>query len=96
MTCVIPGRAPGASGYGGTSPTYAGSWSQWSWGVYGDAEADITDAFSMGVAGRYEHYNTFGGSFVYKVNGIYKVIAAILGSRHGRHRLPRAVARPGA
>jgi iron complex outermembrane receptor protein len=27
----------------------------------------------MGVAGRYEHYNTFGGSFVYKVNGIYKV-----------------------
>ena len=27
----------------------------------------------MGVAGRYEHYNTFGGSFVYKVNGIYHV-----------------------
>jgi iron complex outermembrane recepter protein len=73
LTCVIPGRAPGASGYGGTSPTYAGSWSQWSWGVYGDAEADITDKFSMGLAGRYEHYNTFGGSFVYKLNGIYKV-----------------------
>jgi iron complex outermembrane receptor protein len=72
-SCVIPGRSPGASGYGGTSPTYAGSWSQWNWGVYGGAEADITDAFSMGVAGRYEHYNTFGGSFVYKVNGIYKV-----------------------
>jgi len=72
-SCVIPGRSPGASGYGGTSPTYAGSWSQWSWGVYGDAEADITDRLSMGVAGRYEHYNTFGGSFVYKVNGIYKV-----------------------
>ncbi|HUP68048.1 MAG TPA: TonB-dependent receptor [Sphingomicrobium sp.] len=72
-TCVIPGRAPGASGYGGTSPTYAGSWSQWSWGVYGDAEADITDQLSMGLAGRYEHYNTFGGSFVYKLNGIYKV-----------------------
>ena len=73
LTCVIPGRAPGASGYGGTSPTYAGSWSQWSWGVYGDAEADITDQLSMGLAGRYEHYNTFGGSFVYKLNGIYKV-----------------------
>ena len=72
-TCVIPGRSPGASGYGGTSPTYAGSWSQWSWGVYGDAEADITDALSMGLAGRYEHYNTFGGSFVYKVNALYKV-----------------------
>ena len=38
--CIIPGRSPGASGYGGTSPTYAGSWSHWSWGVYGDVEAD--------------------------------------------------------
>jgi iron complex outermembrane receptor protein len=73
-SCVIPGRSPGASGYGGTSPTYAGSWSQWNWGVYGGAETDITDALSVGVAGRYEHYNTFGGSFVYKVNGIYKVM----------------------
>ena len=27
----------------------------------------------MGVAGRYEHYHSFGGSFVYKVNGIYKI-----------------------
>ena len=70
---TVPGRAPGASGYGGTSPTYAGEWSQWNWGVYGGAETDITDALSMGVAGRYEHYNTFGGSFVYKVNGLYKV-----------------------
>lgn len=71
--CSIPGRAPGASGYGGTSPTYAGSWSDWSWGVYGDAEADVTDALSLGIAGRYEHYHSFGGSFVYKVNGIYKI-----------------------
>jgi len=71
--CSIPGRAPGASGYGGTSPTYAGSWSDWSWGFYGDAEADVTDALSVGIAGRYEHYHSFGGSFVYKVNGIYKV-----------------------
>ncbi|HEV2594181.1 MAG TPA: TonB-dependent receptor [Sphingomicrobium sp.] len=73
-SCVIPGRSPGASGYGGTSPQAAGSWSQKSWGVYGDLEADITQALTMGVAGRYEHYNTFGGSFVYKVNALYKVI----------------------
>lgn len=70
---TIAGRQPGASGYGGTSPTYAGSWSQWNWGVYGALEADITEALSMGVAGRYEDYNTFGGSFVYKANGLYKV-----------------------
>ena len=74
---TIPGRSPGASGYGGTSPTYAGSWSQWSWGIYGDAEADVTEKLSLGVAGRYEHYNTFGGSFVYKVNGIYRIVPAL-------------------
>lgn len=66
--------SPGASGYGGTSPQAAGSWSQRSWGVYGALEADITKALTMGLAGRYEHYNTFGGSFVYKVNALYKVI----------------------
>lgn len=76
-TCVIPGRGPGASGYGGTSPTYAGSWSDWSYGLYGDIEADITPELSLGVAGRYEHYHSFGGSFVYKVNGIYKITPQI-------------------
>jgi iron complex outermembrane receptor protein len=70
-------KSPGASGYGGTSPTYAGSWDQWSWGVYGDLEADITQELSMGLAGRYEHYNTFGGSFVYKANAIYKITPQI-------------------
>ena len=48
----------------------------------------------MGLAGRYEHYNTFGGSFVYKANAIYKITPQILGPRHDRHRLPRAVAGP--
>ena len=75
--CIIGGRSPGASGFGGTSPAYAGSWSQWSWGVYGDAEADITQQLSVGLAGRYEHYNTFGGSFVYKANAIYKIIPQV-------------------
>lgn len=67
------GASPAASGYGGTSPTYAGQWSVNSWGVYGDLETDITDALSVGLAGRYEHYNTFGGAFVYKANALYKV-----------------------
>jgi iron complex outermembrane receptor protein len=35
--CIVSGRSPGASGYGGTSPTYAGSWSQWNYGLYGAA-----------------------------------------------------------
>ena len=68
------GSSPGASGYGGTSPTYAGTWSQSNYGVYGDLETDITSALSVGFAGRYEHYNTFGGAFVYKANALFKVV----------------------
>ena len=66
------GANPGASGYGGTDPLSAGTHSQSSYGFYGDLETDITSALSVGVAGRYEHYNTFGGAFVYKANAIYK------------------------
>jgi iron complex outermembrane receptor protein len=62
---------PGASGYGGTSPQAAGSWTQNSFGFYGDAEADLTTSLSVGAAVRYEHYSTFGGTAVWKLNGIY-------------------------
>ena len=74
--CTVA-ESPAASGYGGTSPTYAGTHSEKSWGVYGAAETDITKAWSVGVAGRYEHYKSSGGAFVYKVNSIYKLNDAI-------------------
>jgi iron complex outermembrane recepter protein len=65
--------SPGASGYGGTSPGAAGSWSEASYAVYVDAEADVTKELSLGVAARYENYDSFGGTTVGKINGIYKV-----------------------
>ena len=76
---------PSASGYGGTSPTYAGKDSEASYGVYVGLEADLTDRLSGGVAVRYEDYDSFGGATVYKLNGIYKVtdsfaVRATLGS----------------
>ena len=64
--------SPGASGYGGTSPNAAGAWTQTSFGLYADAEADLVENFSAGAAVRYEHYSTFGGTVVGKLNGIYK------------------------
>jgi len=64
-------ESPAASGYGGTSPTYAGKHEQTSYGVYAGAETDITGALSVGVAGRYEHYDTFGSAWVGKLNAIY-------------------------
>jgi len=65
--------APAASGYGGTSPKYAGTSHQNSYGVYVGAEADVTKQLTMGIAGRYEHYDLFGGAVVGKLNAIYHV-----------------------
>jgi len=67
------GLPPGASGYGGTSPQTAGSWSQSNYAVYGDVETDLTEKLSVGLAARFEHYNTFGDATVGKLNGLYKV-----------------------
>lgn len=62
----------GASGYGGVSPQQAGTWSQSNVAVYGGAETDITPQWTVGVAGRYEHYNTFGAATVGKINTRYE------------------------
>ncbi|MEI9927788.1 MAG: TonB-dependent receptor [Sphingomonas sp.] len=71
-----PRSRPAASGYGGTSPAAAGSFSQNSYAAYLDIETDLTKALSVGAAGRYEHYNTFGGAWVGKFNAIYKIVDA--------------------
>jgi iron complex outermembrane receptor protein len=66
-------QSPGASGYGGTSPDAAGEWNQKSWAAYFDIETDIIDGWSVGVAGRHEHYNQIGNANVGKVNTLFKV-----------------------
>ena len=66
-------KGPGASGYGGTSPTFAGSRSQQSYGVYAGLEADMTETLSLGAMGRFESYNTFGSAFVAKGNFRWEV-----------------------
>ena len=65
-------QSPAASGYGGTSPDAAGKWSQTSYAVYVGAETDITEAITVGLAGRHEHYSNFGNADVGKVNGLWK------------------------
>lgn len=64
----------GASGYGGVSPSQAGTFSQRNIALYAGAETDITDNFTVGLAGRYEHYNTFGNATVGKINARYEFI----------------------
>lgn len=72
----IATQSPAASGYGGVSPVFAGANSQDSWGVYVGAETDITDALTFGVAGRYEDYDTFGDTFVWKANALFEISPA--------------------
>lgn len=74
---VVATQSPAASGYGGVSPVFAGKNSQKSFGVYIGAEADITEALTMGVAGRYEDYNTFGNAFVWKANALLELSPAV-------------------
>ena len=72
-TPITASQSPAASGYGGISPTFAGKTSQNSYAIYGGAETDIVESVSVGVAGRFEHYATFGGKFVGKANGIWHI-----------------------
>ena len=66
-------QSPAASGYGGVSPNFAGVSTQTSYGFYVGAETDITDALTVGVAGRWEHYDTFGSVVVGKANALYRI-----------------------
>lgn len=68
------GFSPAASGYGGTSPNAAGTWSQSDFAGYLDLETDLLKNLSVGAAARYEHYNTFGDATVGKINAIYTIV----------------------
>lgn len=70
---TIATQSPAASGYGGVSPFFAGTNSQVGKGAYVGAEADITDALTVGLAGRYEDYETFGDTFVWKANALFEI-----------------------
>ena len=51
---------PGAQVFAGFKPSDAGHYSRESYSGYVDLEADFTDKFSAGIAGRYESYSDFG------------------------------------
>jgi iron complex outermembrane recepter protein len=71
------GVPPAASGFAGTPPANAGSWSQSNYAVYVDLEADLTDRLSGGIAARFEDYDTFGSTTVGKISALFKVTDAL-------------------
>jgi len=42
-------------------------------GIYADFEADITDEWLVGLAGRYEDYSDFGDNFSWKLSSRYRI-----------------------
>lgn len=74
---ITVNQSPAASGYGGTSPTFADSSSQSSYGFYAGAETDVTKALTIGLATRWENYTSFGSALVGKANFLYRITDAI-------------------
>jgi len=77
VTSLPPGvvnnpQSPGASGFAGTPPSDAGTFSQKNYAFYVDVEADVTERLSGGIAARFEDYNTFGSTTVGKISALFK------------------------
>lgn len=64
---------PGSNSYPSPTPDQAGRWDRDSAAAYLDLDIDLTNRLNLGLAGRYEHYSDFGGTWNYKVSGRYKL-----------------------
>ncbi|NNC35846.1 MAG: TonB-dependent receptor [Hyphomonadaceae bacterium] len=65
------GFSSSSNGFGGFPNSSSNS--QDSYAGYLDLEADLTDAFTLGAALRYEDYSTFGDTLDYKIAALYKL-----------------------
>jgi len=72
---VLTGRlirsAGGSQVFAGFKPVDSGDYNRESHSFYADLEADITDKFSLGLAGRYEDYSDFGDTTTGKLSARY-------------------------
>ena len=73
----VAGAPPGAQGFPGFQPNDAGHHDRHSNSVYVDLEADVTDKFSAGIAGRYEDYSDFGSTSSGKLSARYAFSDAV-------------------
>lgn len=69
----LPNLSIGAHGFAGFSPQQSGLWGRSNYAAYTDIEADITEAFTAGIALRYEDFESFGDTSNYKLAGHYRV-----------------------
>jgi len=93
-TVVIDGeevlRPGGSQGFPGYQPGNEVDEGRTNLGLYADAELNITDAFLVGTALRFENYSDFGSTFNYKLATRYKLAESfsVRGSYSSGFRAP--------
>ncbi len=80
----------GSSVFPGFAPSDATERHRTNFGVYADAETNLTPQLLADVAARFESYSDFGERLTGKVALRYPAVPADDVSRRGEHRLPRA------
>ena len=67
----------GSNGFGGFGPSNAGASSRRSNAAYVDLEGDVTKAWSLGLAGRYEDFSDFGNTANFKASSRFELSPAV-------------------
>lgn len=67
------GFSSSSNGFGGFVPAAAGDFTQDNIAIYGEVETDISEAFSVQGALRWEDYSSFGDNLAWKVGGKFDV-----------------------
>lgn len=68
----LQGASIGSHGFPGYSRQQSGKWDRYNTALYLDLEADLTEKFTLGLAGRYEDFEDFGSTSNYKVAFRYR------------------------
>jgi iron complex outermembrane receptor protein len=63
----------GSNGFAGFTPDIAGVWDQQNIALYLDLEADVTENLLLGLATRYEDFDTFGDTTNFKLSALYRL-----------------------
>lgn len=71
-------KAAGAQGFPGFQPSNVLNKSRTNLGIYIDTEADLTKAFMIGAAARYENYSDFGSTLNGKLSSRLKISPAFM------------------
>lgn len=72
---VVATQSSASNGYGGISASVDAS--QINYAAYLDLEADVLQNLTLGLAGRQEHYDSFGSTTLGKFSARWKIIDAI-------------------